>query len=526
VTIHQDNATGMPDIESLDPADWTNLRALGHRMIDDMFDHLESLRDQPVWRKMPEPLRRELRQPLPRGPSPAEAVYEDFQRLVRPYSTGNLHPRFMGWVHGGGNPVGMLAELLAGGLNANLGGRDHAPIEVERQVIAWAAEMLGFPPDASGVLVTGTSIANLIGVLVARSAKLGPAVRSDGVDGTRLVAYTSAAAHGCLPRAMDMAGLGFAALRMIACDERGRIKPDALAASIAADRADGACPFLVVGTAGTVNTGAVDDLAALADFARDEGLWFHVDAAFGAIALLAPKLRPLLAGIERADSVAFDFHKWAQVPYDAGCIVVRDASRHLETFGAEAAYLRREERGLAGGGVWPCDLGPDLSRGFRALKVWMTLSVYGADRIGAVAQQTCDLAAALAAIVDREPALERLAPVALNIVCFRFVAADGDLDRLNADIVADLQEAGIAAPSTTIVNGVLSIRAAIVNHRTNHADIAILVDAVLAAGRERVAAKKKPPVIHRGQGTGRLHVWETQGPGAPFQRLALELWRQ
>jgi aromatic-L-amino-acid decarboxylase len=489
----------MRAIQSLDPADWTDLRALGHRMIDDMFDHLETLRDQPVWRKMPEPLRQELRQPLPRGPTPVATVYDNFQRLVRPYVTGNLHPRFMGWVHGGGNPVGMLAELLAGGLNANLGGRDHAPIEVERQVIAWAAEMLGFPRDASGVLVTGTSIANLIGVLVARSAKLGPAVRSDGVDGARLVAYTSAAAHGCLPRAFEMAGLGRDTLRMIPCNEQGQIRLDALARSVAADRADGARPFLVVGTAGTVNIGAVDDLAALADFAAGEGLWFHVDGAFGAIAMLAPKLRPLLAGIERADSVAFDFHKWAQVPYDAGCIVVRDASRQLETFGAEAAYLRREQRGLAGGGVWPCDLGPDLSRGFRALKVWMTLAVYGADRIGAIAQQTCDLAAALAARIDREPALQRLAPVALNIVCFRYVAADGDLDRLNADIVADLQEAGIAAPSTTIVNGVLAIRAAIVNHRTNLEDTAILVDAVLEAGRKRMAEKKEPPAIHRGQ---------------------------
>ncbi len=173
------------------------------------------------------------------------------------------------------------------------------------------------------------------------------------------------------------------------------------------------------------------------------------------------------------------------MPYDAGCILVRDAACQLETFGAEAAYLRREVRGLAGGGVWPCDLGPDLSRGFRALKVWMTLSVYGADRIGAIAQQTCDLAQTLAARVEREPALQRLAPVALNIVCFRYVAADGDLDRLNADIVADLQEAGIAAPSTTRVDGVLAIRAAIVNHRTDYADLAILVDAVLEAGRRR-----------------------------------------
>ena len=493
----------MRKMQSLDPTDWTSLRSLGHRMLDDMFDHLETLRDRPVWQPMPGESRQQLQKVLPRGPTPPEEVYEQFQRLIKPYATGNLHPRFMGWVHGGGTPIGMLAELLAGGLNANLGGRDHAPIEIERQVIAWSAEMLGFPESASGVLVTGTSIANLIGVLVARSANLGPSVRKTGVGDTKLVAYTSAAAHGCLPRAMEMAGLGRDALRMIPCDDQGRMKQDLLTAEVAKDRAQGLRPFLLVGTAGTVDIGAIDDLAALADFAAHQDLWFHVDGAFGAIAALAPKLRPLLAGIERADSVAFDFHKWAQVPYDAGCIVVRDASRQLDTFAAEAAYLRREERGLAGGGIWPCDLGPDLSRGFRALKVWMTLSVYGADRIGAVAQQTCDLAATLAARVDREPALQRLAPVALNIVCFRYTDATGELDRLNADIVADLQEAGIATPSTTIIDGKLAIRAAIVNHRTNHADVAILVDAVLEAGRARATGagveKEVPPVIHRGQ---------------------------
>ena len=506
----------MRDNESLDPADWSDLRALGHRMVDDMFDHLANLREGPVWRPMPDASRQELRRALPRDPTPAASVYQDFQRLVQPYSTGNLHPRFMGWVHGGGNPVGMLAELLAGGLNANLGGRDHAPIEIERQVVAWSAEMLGFPASASGVLVTGTSIANLIGVLVARSAHQGPSVRQRGLGDAALVAYTSAAAHGCLPRAMEMAGLGREALRMIPCDSQGRMRRDVLARRVAEDRASGMSPFLLVGTAGTVDIGAVDDLDALADFAAEQGLWFHVDGAFGAIAALAPKLRPLLSGIERADSVAFDFHKWAQVPYDAGCILVRDRARQLETFGAEAAYLRREQRGLAGGGVWPCDLGPDLSRGFRALKVWMTLSVYGADRIGAIAQQTCDLAVEMAAMIDREPALRRLAPVALNIVCFRYIAAEGDLDRLNADIVADLQEAGIAAPSTTTVDGVLAIRAAIVNHRTNHADLAITIDAILRAGQTRTAAAKKmPPVIHRGQGyreASRLGDAGTKGP--------------
>ena len=472
---------------SLDPADWSALRNLGHRMLDDMFDHLAGQAEGPVWRKMPAHLRSELRSPLPRGPGDPEAAYKQFRRLVLPYATGNLHPGFMGWVHGGGTAVGMLAELLAGGLNANLGGRDHAPIEVERQVIAWAAEMLGFPPTAGGVLVTGTSMANLIGVLTARTDRLGAAVRRAGLAGAPLTAYTSAAAHGCIPRAMEIAGLGRDALRMVPCDEAGRIRLDALADAVARDRRDGATPFLVVGTAGTVDIGAVDDLDGLATFCRAGEIWFHVDAAFGAIAMLAPKLRPLLHGIEKADSVGFDFHKWAQVPYDAGCFVSRDPAPLLATFAGDAAYLRRDSRGLAGGGVWPCDLGPDLSRGFRALKVWLTLSVHGADAIGAAVQDTCDLAQCLASRVDAEPELERLAPVALNIVCVRYRAAEAGLDDLNAAIVADLQEDGAAAPSTTVLDGRLAIRAAIVNHRTGVADIDRLADAVLARGRARSA---------------------------------------
>ena len=474
------------DEPSLDPADWSELRALGHRMLNDMFDYVEGIRERPVWQRLPEPNREELRSALPRAPASPADVYEDFRRLVLPYATGNVHPRFMGWVHGGGNPVGMLAELLAGGLNANLGGRDHAPILVERQVINWAAEMLGLPSETSGLLVTGTSIANMIAVLVARVAALGPAVRQAGVSGTRLVAYASAAAHTCVPRAMDMAGVGTDALRSVACDRDFRMNLQSLTEALERDRQDGARPFLVVATAGSVETGAFDDLAGIARLCREHGLWFHVDGAFGALAALSPSLRPLLHGIERADSVAFDFHKWAQVPYDAGCILVRDPARHLATFSQPAAYLRREARGLAGGSPWPCDLGPDLSRGFRALKVWMTLRTYGADRLGEIVAHCCAVARALAACIEREPALELMAPITLNIVCFRYRAAAANLDDLNVTIVADLQESGIAAPSTTILAGAIAIRAAIVNHRTRIADAEALVAAVLRAGAARV----------------------------------------
>lgn len=489
------------DEPNLDPADWDALRALGHRMLDDMFDHVQGIRERPVWRRLPESGRAALRTALPRAPARADDVYEDFRRLVLPYATGNMHPRFMGWVHGGGTAIGMLAELLAGGLNANLGGRDHAPILIERQVISWAAEMLGLPEETSGLLVTGTSIANMIAVLVARVAALGPGVRQAGVGDRRLIAYASAAAHSCIPRAMDMVGLGTDALVSVPCDRDQRIDLRALVNAIEHDRRDGAQPFLVVGTAGSVDTGAVDDLAGMARMCREHGLWFHVDGAFGALAALSPSLRPMLDGIERADSVAFDFHKWAQVPYDAGCVLVRDPAKHLSTFSQQAAYLRREARGLAGGSPWPCDLGPDLSRGFRALKVWMTLRTYGADRLGEIVAYCCAVARSLAARVERESALELMAPVTLNIVCFRYRAAAADLDELNIAIVADLQEAGIAAPSTTTIAGAAAIRAAIVNHRTQLADAEALVDAVLQAGAARVQGNRLPELTASEPGT-------------------------
>ena len=471
----------------LDPADWTELRALGHRMMDDMIDHLAGVRDRPVWRPMPPSARAAFATQLPRTPSTPQDAYAAFQHDVLPYELGNTNPRFMGWVHGGGNPIGMLSELLAGTLNANLGGRDHAPVEVERQVIRWSAEMLGMPPDTSGTLVTGTSIANLIAVLAARTHRLGPACRREGIGAARLRAYASTAAHSCVPRALDMAGFGSDALCSIPTDAAHRIDLAALRARITADRATGDTPFMIIGTAASVDTGAIDDLSMLADLCRDEHLWFHVDAAFGALLALSPTRRHLIAGIDRADSVAFDFHKWAQVQYDSGCILIRDPAHQRAAFAQNAAYLRREARGMAGGAPWLCDLGPDLSRGFRALKVWMTLKTYGADQLGHIVDHTCDMAQRLAARIDAEPRLQRLAPVNLNIVCFRYIDARGDLDRLNIDIAADIQEAGIAAPSTTTINGHLAIRAALVNHRIRLSDIDALVDAVIAAGQGRTA---------------------------------------
>jgi aromatic-L-amino-acid/L-tryptophan decarboxylase len=467
--------------DNLDPLNWHSLRAQGHRMLDDILDYVELIRERPVWQPIPDRVRACFNAPLPTAPTDLAAVHQEFMRDILPYSTGNSHPGFMGWVHGGGNPAGMLAEMLAAGLNANLGGRDHAPIEVERQIVRWVGELFGFPVNATGLFVTGTSMANLLGVLVARTAALGLAVRRKGVARSqqRLVAYVSSAAHGCIAQAMDISGLGIDALRIVPTNERHQIDLDALETAIAEDRRAAFTPFLVIGTAGTVDIGAIDSLAGLADIAHRERLWFHVDGAFGALAILAPNLAPRLAGIERADSIALDFHKWAQVPY--GFIIVRDGSLHQDTFASPAAYLRREARGLAAGSPWPCDFGPDLSRGFRALKTWFTLKVYGTDALGAVISRTCALANYLEGRIMETPELELLAPVQLNIVCFRYRGSDAN--RLNAEIVIDLQESGVCAPSTTMIGPNLAIRAAIVNHRTERRDIDELINGVLACGR-------------------------------------------
>jgi len=469
----------------LDPEDWSAARDQGHRMLDLLFDHLETLRERPLWQAPPDALRAGFREPLPLTPQPLEEVGRRFQAEVLPYGSGNAHPGFMGWVQGGGTVAGLLGEMLAAGLNANLGGRDHMPLEVEQQVLHWTRQMFGFPETASGLFLTGASQANFLAVLIARRRALGPEVRHVGLAAARtpLIAYASRAVHGCVGRAMDMAGLGAGQLRLVPTDAEGRIQLATLRQVIAADRAAGLAPFLVIGTAGTVDIGAIDDLSGLADLAAAEDLHFHVDGALGALGVLAPSLAPRFAGIERADSIAFDWHKWGQTPYDAGFLLVRDAELHKAAFASPAAYLQRAERGLAAEGWWPCDYGPDLSRGFRALKTWFTIKTYGAAQLGDVMARTCELAQALADRVAAEPELELLAPVALNIVCFRYRAPDADVDALNANLVADLHGLGEVAPSLTRLDGRTAIRAAIVNHRTELRDVETLVAQVLDLGR-------------------------------------------
>ena len=471
---------------SLDPTDWQALREQGHRMLDDMFDYLECIRQRPVWQTPPDDSARIFDSPLPRDVGSLASAHQTFRQHILPFAVGNAHPGFMGWAHGGGSVVGMLAEMLAAGLNANLGGRDQIPIAVEEQVVAWMRELFSFPAGASGLFVTGSSIANFIGILIAKTARIGSDVRSSGLSkhSPTLVAYASVDAHGCVAQALELAGIGSQQLRKVTVDAQHRMNLKHLEQVIATDKKQGNIPFCVVGSAGTVDVGAIDDLDGIAAIAHREGLWFHVDGACGALGMLSPRIAPKLHGIQRADSIALDFHKWGQVPYDAGFILVRDSKLHYETFAAPAAYLRRESRGMAGGSPWPCDFGPDLSRSFKALKVWFTWHVYGTARLGQMMEETCALAKYLADRVEQAAELEMLAPVELNIVCFRFRCTAAD--RINAQIVVALQESGLVAPSSTIVDGQLAIRAAIFNHRTTRDDIDCLIDAVKHFGKSLI----------------------------------------
>jgi len=469
----------------LDPSDWSAFRADAHRALDDALDFLQTVRERPVWREMPDAVKARLDEPFPQEPSPFSDVYDAFAQNIMPYATGNIHPRFWGWVHGTGTPGGAIADLLAATMNSNVGGRNHGAVFVERQVIEWFKNLYGWPHSASGILVIGTSAANLIAVQVARTKALGTAVRDRGLDQQheRLVGYASAATHSCVRKAFEIAGLGSDALRVLPVDRNHRTDPKAVARAIAEDREAGYAPFIVVGNAGTVDTGAIDPLDDLADLAQRENVWFHVDGAFGAMAYLSERLRPMLHGIERADSIAFDFHKWLHVPYDAGCVLVRDGEMHRATFASEGPYLTRMTRGLAAATPWFTDFGPDLSRSFRALKVWFTIKEHGAKRLGAAIERNCEQARYLAGKIAESDTFELVAPVELNVVCFRprMEADDETIDRITDEAVIRIQESGIAVISSTTIDGRRAMRVCIANHRSTFEDFDVLLQALADA---------------------------------------------
>lgn len=376
------------------PEDWAQLHDAFYRAVAASRQHLDALDERPVWQPAPESSKALWSAPLPEEPVPLDRLMATFEQQLLPYANGNLHPRFFGWVHGGGNLYGALGETCAALLNNNLGGRDHLAHQVEQQVLQWSRELFGFPADSSGLLTSGTSMATLLALAVARQQALGEAVNREGLhsDQPRLVGYTSAQGHHSISKAFALLGLGHAQLRKVAVQADLTLDPQALVEQLQTDRAAGLKPFCVIATLGSVNTGAIDDLNALQLICQQQGLWLHIDAAFGVGLTLLDEYQQQTAPAAQADSIAFDFHKSLQVPYAVGCLLVRDARLHQATFTERQAYLTPDTLGLGAGGPWPCDLGPELSRGFLALKVWFSLAALGKKRLAQMIRQQCQLA--------------------------------------------------------------------------------------------------------------------------------------
>ncbi len=480
--------------ENLDPEDWEATRALGHRMLDDMLDYMKTVAERPAWQDVPEQVAARLREPLPRESADESQVYEQFQRDVLPYPLGNIHPRFWAWVIGTGTPMGVLSELLAATMNPNMGGGVHAPYLVEKQVLEWMREIFDFPEGSSGLLVSGGSMANLVGLTVARHVRAGFDIRKKGLHGSPkpLTVYGSTGMHSSVQKALELMGMGSGGLRLVETRPDHSIDVEALGRMLKEDRAAGMQPVCIVGNAGTVNTGAVDDLDALADICQQQELWFHVDGAFGAWAAIVPERAEQMRGMSRADSLAFDLHKWLYMPIEIGCVLVRENRQHRDTFSLTPDYLEQTVRGVAAGGNWFSEYGVQLSRNFRALKAWMSLKTYGIDKYRRLIRQNMEQAVYLGELVETHPQLQLMAPVSLNIVVFRYLAEALDeagpdelmLDELNKEILLRIQERGIAVPSGTRVNERYVIRVAHVNHRTRYSDMDLLVQSVLEIGRE------------------------------------------
>jgi aromatic-L-amino-acid/L-tryptophan decarboxylase len=457
----------------LDPRDWDDFRAQAHRLLDACVDHLAHVREHP-WQPVGQ-ARRKFELGEAAAGEGVDALVDELISDVLPYATGNIHPRFFGWVHGTGLATGLLAELVAATMNSNCGGRDHGAIYVEREVIDWCRRCFGFPEGSSGILVTGTSQATVIALAAARTQVLGPKCRSQGLPGMpSLRAYGVEGVHNATTKSLELLGHGADSLRLVPCRPDGGMDIDRLEELVVQDRSRGLQPFCVVGTAGSVDLGEFDDLDALADFCSRQSLWFHVDGAFGAWARIAnAPWNEFAKGIDRADSLAFDFHKWMYVQYDCGAVLIRDEAAHRAAFAARPAYLASQSGGAGGGEPWYCDYGIDLSRGFRALKVWAALRAHGKDAFARAISRNCELAALMASCVKANR-LRLVHPVKLNVCCFSVAPSDWDgeaQDQLNADVAQQLQLKGEAVFSTTRVKGRIVLRAAIVNHRSCTADI-------------------------------------------------------
>jgi aromatic-L-amino-acid/L-tryptophan decarboxylase len=455
-------------------------RELGYRAIDILAEQLASIRDTPTRCPVPDDLREQIiGQPLPVEPRDPSELLDAFAETLLPYPMGNQSPRFFGWVNSPAAPLGVLAELLAAGLDPSVAGGDHAATYVEHAVLNWLKTIMRFPSDSGAILTSGGSVANLIGLAVMRRVKAQGDIRAQGFHGEPwpMVVYTSTEGHSCIEKAVELLGIGHDYLHKIPVDAEFRIDVNQLKAQIAADRAAGLRPVCVAASAGAVNTGAIDPLDAIADVCRAEDLWFHIDGAYGGLGILASQTDGLYRGMERADSLAVDPHKWMYVPVECGCALVRDKQAMRNAFSLVPPYLR-DDKALP----WFSEFGIQQSRGFKALKVWMTMQQIGERGYRELITRDISLAKALQERIRNRSDFELLAAGPLSVTCFRY-AAPGDLNALNRRLLDTVQREGKVFLSSTELNGQFALRACIVNFRTEEADLDVLLDVLAEAGR-------------------------------------------
>lgn len=450
----------------LDPENWDDFGLEMHKLMDQCLARMKQARDLP-WQPKPSDLAERLSLNTQAIGVGSARSLEHLVNDIMPYATGNTHPKFFGWVHGAGLPVSVGAELVAATMNSNCGGRDHGAIEVERATLDWLLGVSGMPDTASAILTTGTSQATILALTAARNKQFGHDVRKTGIQSLpKIAVYVRRGTHSCIGKALEVMGYGTDTIHVVDTDENMRMDIAALERAVKADQASGRIPLAVVGTAGSVNTGSFDNLGAIADFCAKKGIWFHVDAAFGFWAKLADDpWNHLVDGMGRANSISCDFHKWMSVPYDCGACMIYDRTLHLETFTSRPNYLEQQQEGLGGGDLWFCDYGLELSRGFRALKVWTAIKSIGTEAFSASITDNCKQTALMAQLVEASDVLDLAFPVVSNVCCF--YVSNGDVNR----IAADLQMRGDAVFSTTVIKGKPCLRAALVNHRTTSENV-------------------------------------------------------
>ena len=475
--------------------DAATFKSLGHALVDQLAELIASVPSRPVTRdESPSELRRALGLDgaLPELGADPGPMLEETARLLFDHSLFNGHPRFLGYITSSPAPIGMLAELIAAAVNPNCGGWTLSPAatEIETQTVRWIAQLLGCPEGTSGLLVSGGNMANMVGFWAARTAMADWDVRAAGIaGGRRMRAYASAETHTWIQKAADLAGLGTDSVRFIATGDDLRMDLAALERAVADDRKAGDLPFIVVGTAGSVSTGAIDDLPAICGFCRREKLWFHVDGAYGGFAAAVDGAPADLRALRDADSVAVDPHKWLYAPLEAGCALVRDPEALLKAFSYHPPYYHFQERT-----VNYVDYGPQNSRGFRALKVWLALRQAGAAGYRRMISDDMALACTLADVVRTKPDLE-LMTQALSITTYRCVppdlrgrlgeaAVDEYLDTLNREVLDRMQRGGEAFVSNAVIRGRYVLRACVVNFNTRASDIAAVAEISARMGRE------------------------------------------